>query len=68
MSLGGVFQLAFTNAPGATFTAIASTNLLLPLANWTVLGEVAEIAPGQFQFVDPQATNYGQRFYRVHSP
>lgn len=65
---GGEFQFGFTNVAGATFTALASTNVALPFGGWTVLGPVTEIAPGQFQFTDPQATNSGQRFYRVRSP
>jgi hypothetical protein len=64
----GSFQFAFTNSSGALFTVVASTNLALPLSNWTTLGGITEIAPGQFQFTDPQATNFARRFYRVLVP
>jgi hypothetical protein len=64
----GAFQFSFTNIPGASFTALANTNLALPLSNWTSLGFVPEISPGQYQFTDPQATNNARRYYRVHSP
>ena len=68
-SLGsGAFQFGFTNAPGASFTVYASTNLALPLNTWSNLGPVVESPAGQFQFTDPQATNSPQRFYRVTSP
>jgi len=64
---GGAFQFTFTNIAGAGFSALATTNPALPLSNWTVVGNVTEPSPGQFQFSDPQATNNGQRFYRVVS-
>jgi hypothetical protein len=64
----GPFQFAFTNSVGAVFAVLATTNVSLPLSNWTALGGVMEISPGQFQFTDPQATNLGQRFYRLRSP
>jgi hypothetical protein len=60
------FQFSFTNTPGAVFGVLATTNVALPLSNWTALGGVTELAPGQFQFVDSQATA-DQRFYRVRS-
>jgi hypothetical protein len=43
------------------------TNLTPPATNWTVLGGVAEISSGNFQFADPQAANNAQRAYRVRS-
>jgi len=64
----GPFQFAFTNTPGASFTVFTTTNLALPFTNWTVLGVPIEITPGQFQFIDPQATNHPHGFYRVTSP
>lgn len=65
----GSFQFAFSNnTPGVTFTVFTTTNLALPFTNWTVLGVPIEMAPGQFQFTDAQATNSPQRFYRVTSP
>lgn len=67
LSSGGA-QITFTNAPGANFTALATTNLSLPLSNWTTLGSVTQISSGQYQFTDTQATNTVQRFYRVRSP
>jgi hypothetical protein len=65
---GGVMQLNFTNAPGAAFTILASTNLTTPLSNWTARGTATEISPGWFRFNDPQATNNPTTFYRVRSP
>ena len=53
---------------GVACTTLATTNLALPLANWSVLGGVTEVSAGQFQFTDSQATNSPQRFYRFHSP
>jgi hypothetical protein len=64
----GAFQFGFTNIPGATFTALASTNVALPLSNWTSLGLVTQFSSGQYQFTDFQATNNPQRFYRISSP
>jgi outer membrane protein assembly factor BamB len=64
----GTFQFGFTNTPGLAFTAYSSTNVTLPFANWTTLGGVSEVSPGQFQFTDSQATTNVERFYRVSSP
>jgi hypothetical protein len=63
----GSFRFSFTNSSGAMFSVLASTNLNLPLSNWTILGGATEISAGQFQFTNPQATNSGQRFYRIRS-
>ena len=63
------FQFTFTNATECDFTVLTSTDLSLSFTNWTVLGEVMQSAPGQYEFTDPQAaTNYPQRFYVVRSP
>jgi hypothetical protein len=63
----GTFQFAFSNNQGVTFTVLTTTNLLLPMAGWTVAGVPANIAPGLFQF-STAITNGPQRFYRVRSP
>jgi len=47
---------------------LASTNVALPFAQWSILGAPVESTPGTYQFTDPQATNSPQRFYRVTSP
>ena len=57
-----------TNAPAADFTVLTATTVSLALTNWTVLGEVQQVAPGQYQFTDPQAATNPARFYRVRSP
>ena len=64
---GGAFHFSFGYTVGTSFAALGSTNLLLPLNEWPILGGVTEISPGQFQFTDPQATNSPQRFYRVRA-
>jgi hypothetical protein len=65
---GGVFEFGFSATPGASFTAIATTNDLLPSSNWTELGPVPEESPGHFRFTDGDAANQPQRFYRIRSP
>jgi predicted outer membrane repeat protein len=76
---GVFFGLSFTNVPDADFTVLTSTNLALPLAQWTALGNAApNSVPGQYEFFDQlQATPGGvgtkavfnpQQFYRVVSP
>lgn len=66
----GIFGFAFTNLTGASFTVFASTNVAWPLNLWSNLGPAVETpaASGQFQFTDPHATNYPQRFYQIVSP
>jgi WD40 repeat protein len=64
----GSFQFSFTSTPGALFSVLASTNPALPLNSWTEIGSAPEISPGRFQFIDPQASNFPQRLYRVSSP
>jgi hypothetical protein len=64
----GACQFCFTNNAGALFGVLATTNPALPLSNWTALGGATEVAPGQFQFTDPQAANSARRFYRLRSP
>ena len=64
----GSFQFSFTGNTGDLFSVLATTNLMLPISNWTVLNGVTETSPGQFQFTDTQATNHPRRFYRLRSP
>ena len=63
----GDFELAFSSTPEANFVVLASTNLSLSLSNWAVLSTPNESSPGQFQFIDSQAPQHLQRFYRVLS-
>lgn len=64
----GSFRLTFTNAPGASFTILGSTNLYLPINNWVALGSPVEIPAGSYQFDDVEATNLPMRFYGITSP
>jgi hypothetical protein len=66
----GSFQFSFTNLTGASFTVFTSTNVVLPLSQWSNRGPAAEILPntGQYKFTDAQATNASRRFYSVRSP
>jgi hypothetical protein len=68
MQADGTFRFAFANAHGRSYSAYGTTNPLLPFSNWTFLGAITDSPPGQFQFIDTQATNTTQRYYRVSSP
>jgi len=64
----GAFQFSFTNTLDIGFIVFGTTNLSLPVSNWTVLSSPVEVSPGQYRFTDSQATNNPQFFYRVCSP
>jgi N-acetylneuraminic acid mutarotase len=64
----GVLELSFTNSPGGWFEVIASTNLSLPLANWTSIGGPAlEVSPGSYQFMVTNMAGVHRQFYWVRS-
>jgi len=65
----GAFQFSFTNNPAITsFTIVTSTNLSLPLSNWSLAGPASNISAGVFQFTTQPSTNSSKRFYRVRWP
>jgi N-acetylneuraminic acid mutarotase len=68
----GAFQFTFTNTPGVVLGGLATTDLTLPLTNWTPvwtpMGAVTEVAPGQFQLTDLQAVINARRFYAIRVP
>jgi hypothetical protein len=66
--VGAGLDFSFTNTPDASFTVWSTTNLTLPFGQWQNLGPPTETPPGTYEFNDPQATNFPQRFYRVTSP
>ncbi len=66
----GSIQFGFTNFTDSIFPVLASTNLTIPLSNWTQIGFITESPPGSghYSFTDPTATtNDPERFYRVKS-
>jgi len=65
VSASGGFEIDFTATPGSTNTVLASTNVALPLAQWTPLGIGVNIVSDQFRFIDLSASAYAQRFYRI---
>ena len=65
---GNSFQFSFTNIPNALFNVFSSTNVTAAFTNWTWLGSVPEISPGQYQFTNTVGTGTPTCFYRVSSP
>lgn len=64
----GVFQLSFTNGTRAgTYSVLSTTNLLVPLTNWPVIGTATNNGAGVWQFTDFNASN-ATRFYRIRWP
>ncbi len=65
----GAFEVDFTNnnANPLPFTILASTNLSLPMPQWTVRGTVSGSSPGILRFIDSPATE-NQCFYIIRCP
>ena len=60
------FALAGTGGISQNYVLLAASNL--PAALWIPLMTNAADTNGFFQFTDPQATNYPQRYYRLQTP
>jgi hypothetical protein len=60
----GSMLLDFAGTSGYAQTVFASTNL----EDWIAIGPATQISPGRFQFTDPAATNFTQRFYKIRTP
>jgi hypothetical protein len=64
----GIFQFSFTNISDASFTVLSTTDLSVPIGNWTVAGYPVETPPGIYQFTSQPTTNDSQVFFSVISP
>jgi hypothetical protein len=61
--VSGQFQCTVQSAPGLNFEMFATTNLALPMSQWTSLGTLSN-PTGRTLFTDP-ATNLPRRFYQA---
>ena len=63
-------QFSFTNAPGLSFSILATNNITAPVATWPVIGTVTDNPPnsGQYQFTDPNPATNSNRFYMLRQP
>jgi hypothetical protein len=59
----GVFEFDFTNLTALSFDVLISTNITLPLTNWTNLGPASSLGGDRYRFTDAGATSQPQRFY-----
>jgi autotransporter-associated beta strand protein len=63
---GTSFSMSFTGVSGQGYAVLMTTNLILPLADWTSLTN-GTFGSSPVDFTDPGATNEA-RFYRIKSP
>jgi hypothetical protein len=59
----GHFQFSFTNQSSAVYEVLGTTNVSLPVAQWSVLGLPTHLGGGLYQFTDTGAMGQAQRFY-----
>ncbi len=60
---GGAFEFYFTNQSVVNFDILVSTNISLPVSNWTDLGPAISLGGGYYQFTDTNAIGQPRRFY-----
>ena len=63
----GHFQFSFSNEASVIYAVLGTTNVALPLAQWTVLGPPVSLGGGLYRFTDLLATNHAQRFYLLRA-
>jgi hypothetical protein len=63
-------QFSFTNAPGLSFSILATNNAAAPKTNWPVIGTAVEnpANSGNYQFTDPNPATNSPRFYILRQP
>jgi hypothetical protein len=67
---GSAASFSFTNAPGLTFSILATNNLTAPRTSWPVIGTAVEspASSGSYQFTDPNPATNSTRFYLLRQP
>ena len=63
----GSFTAAGTGPTGQGYRIVATTNLTLPLSNWTAVA-TGVFSGGVFTFTENQTTNFNNRYYRAITP
>ena len=66
----GVFEFYYTNRSILipSYEVLASTNLALPVVDWTRLGTAIPLGNGLYRFTDIGAIGQPQRFYQLVGP
>jgi len=64
----GLMEVSFTNHPGATFSVLMTTNVTLPLSEWTWVFNAEEVRAGRFRFQDTNTPVGSACYYAVVSP
>ncbi len=67
VSAGGALLSLAGGVPMQTYNIQASTNLTMS-GNWQVIGSNSAASDGTFQFLDANAANFPERFYRSAIP
>jgi len=49
-------------------SVLTTTNLRIPMNDWTVVGTATQVGNGLYEFTDAQATNAPQQSFRVRWP
>lgn len=60
-------QINFAGIPGRNYLIQGTTNMTLPI-NWTTLSTNSAGTNGLFEFIDLNATNFDNRYYRTTQP
>jgi hypothetical protein len=63
-------QFSFTNAPGLSFSVLATNNVAAPVADWPIIGTAVEnpAGSGQYHFTDPNPATNAVLFYILRQP
>ncbi len=62
----GSFQFGFTNSPGLSFTAYATTNLALSFTHWFIAGYPENVASNYYQYTTGPGVVTDAAFVRVY--
>ncbi len=65
---GPYMHFSLASVAGAHFTLLSSTDVVLPVTDWTVVGPMAETAAGLYEFTLSQPATNPVSFFRLRSP
>ena len=68
LQTNGTFQFSFTGSAPLQYTVLTSTNITLPLSNWTVAGLATNTGGNNYTFSVPVAPNQPAQFYQAKVP